>query len=122
MTFFFPQMIATKLRYPTGTVKHIAVDEDVDGYLSMVDLVIYGSFYEEQSFPEILKRAMCLEKPIIAPDHALIKKYVSLYIYYVAFTEHLCTLISIHLYNSTQRTYSNVFISSITEPRTFCCF
>lgn len=70
------EMIATKLKYPFGTVKHISIDEDVDGVLSMVDLVIYGSFYEEQSFPEILKRAMCLEKPIIAPDHALIKKYV----------------------------------------------
>lgn len=72
-------MIAKELKYPIGTVKHIAIDEDVDGVLSMVDLIIYGSFYEEQSFPEILKRAMCLEKPIIAPDHALIKKYVSLY-------------------------------------------
>lgn len=91
----FPQMIATKLKYPFGTVKHISIDEDVDGVLSMVDLVIYGSFYEEQSFPEILKRAMCLEKPIIAPDHALIKKYVSLYRCYVPFIVHVCILISV---------------------------
>lgn len=91
----FAQMIATKLQYPIGTVKHISVDDDVDGVLSMVDLVIYGSFYEEQSFPEILKRAMCLEKPIIAPDHALIKKYVSLYRCYVPFIVHVLVSIII---------------------------
>lgn len=67
-----------KLEYPVGTVKHIAIGEDADSVLSMVDLVIYGSFLEDQSFPDILKRAMCFEKPIIAPDLYIIKKYVSL--------------------------------------------
>ena len=47
--------------------------------LSAVDLVIYGSFLEEQSFPEILVKAMSIGKPIIAPDLSMIGKYVSLY-------------------------------------------
>ncbi|XVF73098.1 hypothetical protein PTKIN_Ptkin12aG0173900 [Pterospermum kingtungense] len=68
--------IALNLRYPSGVVKHVAVDEDVDSVLSMTDLVIYGSFLEEPSFPEILIKAMSLGKPIIAPDLPNIRKYV----------------------------------------------
>lgn len=58
-------------------VKHVAVDGDVDGVLSMTDLVIYGSFLEEPSFPEILIKAMSHGKPIVAPDLSNIRKYVS---------------------------------------------
>ncbi|KAI7747644.1 hypothetical protein M8C21_032537, partial [Ambrosia artemisiifolia] len=70
--------IASNLNYPNGTVNHAAINDDNDAYkiLSIADLVIYGSFLEEQSFPEILVKAMCFEKPIIAPDLAVIKKYV----------------------------------------------
>nr|GEW69353.1 glycosyl transferase, family 1 [Tanacetum cinerariifolium] len=67
--------IASNLNYPRGTVKHVAVDED-SGVLDIMDLVIYGSFLEEQSFPDVLLKAMCLNKPIIAPDLSIIKKHV----------------------------------------------
>ncbi|KAI3829257.1 hypothetical protein L1987_03376 [Smallanthus sonchifolius] len=68
--------IASNLNYPRGTVKHVAIDEDT-GVLGVTDLVIYGSFLEEQSFPNILIKAMCLEKPIIAPHLSIIKKHVN---------------------------------------------
>ncbi|CAK9153640.1 unnamed protein product, partial [Ilex paraguariensis] len=70
------EAIVLNLGYPKGIVKHVALDEGVDSVLSMADLVIYGSFREEQSFPDILIRAMCFGKPIIAPDLLMIKKYV----------------------------------------------
>ncbi|GJS37526.1 glycosyl transferase, family 1 protein [Tanacetum coccineum] len=68
--------IASNLNYPSGTVHHAAIDEDVYNVLNIADLVIYGSFLEEQSFPDILIKAMCFEKPIVAPDLSIIKKYV----------------------------------------------
>ncbi|OMO64360.1 Glycosyl transferase, family 1, partial [Corchorus capsularis] len=70
------ERIALNLRYPSGVVKHVAIDGDLDSILSATDLVIYGSFLEEPSFPEILIKAMSLGKPIIAPDLSNIKKYV----------------------------------------------
>ena len=57
-------------------MKNLPVDLDADNVLMASDAVLYGSFLEEQSFPDILVKAMCLEKPIIAPDLAIIKKYV----------------------------------------------
>ncbi|KAJ9563366.1 hypothetical protein OSB04_008526 [Centaurea solstitialis] len=68
--------IASNLKYPSGTVNHATIDEDVYNVLSIADIVIYGSFLEEQSFPDILIKAMCFEKPIVAPDLPIIKKYV----------------------------------------------
>lgn len=56
-------------------MRHV-VDEDADSVLSVTDLVIYGSFLEEQVFPDILVKAMCHEKPIIAPNLSVIHKYV----------------------------------------------
>ncbi|XVF80160.1 hypothetical protein PTKIN_Ptkin15bG0048400 [Pterospermum kingtungense] len=70
------ERIVLNLRYPSGVVKHVAFDGDVDSVLNMTDLVIYGSFLEEPSFPEILVKAMWLGKPIIAPDLPNIRKYV----------------------------------------------
>ncbi|GMI66802.1 hypothetical protein like AT4G01210 [Hibiscus trionum] len=70
------EKIALNLRYPSGEVKHVAVDGDVDSVISMTNLVIYGSFLEEPSFPEILIRAMSHGKPIVAPDLSSIRKYV----------------------------------------------
>ncbi|KAJ6344063.1 hypothetical protein OIU76_005736 [Salix suchowensis] len=70
------EAIAVNLSYPRGTVKHFAVDDDVGSLLSAADLVIYGSFLEEQSFPEILVKAMSIGKPIITPDLSMIRKYV----------------------------------------------
>ncbi|GFP94614.1 hypothetical protein PHJA_001605800 [Phtheirospermum japonicum] len=71
------ETIALKLGYPKETVKHVAVNENTDTVISTSDLVIYGSFLEEHSFPDILLKAMCLGKPIIAPDLPTIRKYVS---------------------------------------------
>ncbi|KAL6311540.1 hypothetical protein AAG906_005020 [Vitis piasezkii] len=71
------EAIALKLRYPKGVVKHIAIDVgEADNVLAAADIVIYGSFLEEQSFPDILIKAMSFGKPIIAPDLSIIKKYV----------------------------------------------
>lgn len=64
------------LKYPSGTIRHIAGDLNVDSVLDTADIVIYGSFLEEQSFPEILIKAMCFGKPVIAPDIPMIRKYV----------------------------------------------
>ncbi|KAL5718715.1 hypothetical protein ACHQM5_011592 [Ranunculus cassubicifolius] len=70
------ETIALKLGYPTGTVEHVGIEGEMNSYLSISDLVIYGSFLEEQSFPEVLVQAMSFGKPIIAPDLLIIKKYV----------------------------------------------
>ncbi|CAN1237559.1 hypothetical protein LINGRAPRIM_LOCUS1903 [Linum grandiflorum] len=69
------EAIAAKLSYPNGVVKHIGVTEDVSSILNAADLVVYGSFHEEQSFPEVVMKAMSMGKPVIAPDIAVIRKY-----------------------------------------------
>ncbi|XP_058204426.1 uncharacterized protein LOC131318565 isoform X2 [Rhododendron vialii] len=68
--------ITQNLRYPKNTVRHFSGTEDAKAVLSVADLVIYGSFLEEQAFPDILIKAMCFGKPIIAPDISMIRKYV----------------------------------------------
>lgn len=55
------------------------MDAEADNVLTASDVVIYGSSVEEQSFPDILIKALCLEKPIIAPDLSIIRKYVCFY-------------------------------------------
>ncbi|KAL0379450.1 UNVERIFIED_CONTAM: hypothetical protein Sangu_0009300 [Sesamum angustifolium] len=70
------ETIARTLKYPNETIKHVAVD-DADAVLSTADLVIYGSFLEEHTFPDTLLKAMCFGKPIIAPDLPMIRKYVT---------------------------------------------
>ncbi|KAH9731720.1 glycos transf 1 domain-containing protein [Citrus sinensis] len=70
------EAIAHNLHYPLGVVKHMAAEGDVDSVLNTADVVIYGSFLEEQTFPEILVKALCFRKPIIAPDLSNIRKYV----------------------------------------------
>ncbi|KAJ8900578.1 hypothetical protein K2173_025355 [Erythroxylum novogranatense] len=70
------EAIAANLSYPRGAVKHIAVEGGLLGLLKVADFVIYGSFFEEQSFPEVLLTAMCIGKPIVAPDLSIIKEYV----------------------------------------------
>lgn len=58
-------------------MRHIAIDEEEEeNVLAAADIVIYGSFLEEQSFPGILIKAMSFGKPIVAPDLSMIKKYV----------------------------------------------
>ncbi|KAK7292744.1 hypothetical protein RJT34_15596 [Clitoria ternatea] len=70
------ETMARSLKYPRGIIEHIAGDLNADSVLAAADVVIYGSFLEEQAFPEILMKAMSFEKPIIAPDAPMIRKYV----------------------------------------------
>ncbi|EXB52710.1 hypothetical protein L484_022487 [Morus notabilis] len=70
------EAIALNLKYPNGIVNHVPMDAEADNVLTASDVVIYGSSVEEQSFPDILIKALCLEKPIIAPDLSIIRKYV----------------------------------------------
>lgn len=71
------QELAAHMGFSAGSVRHYGMDGDVNGLLLMADIVVYGSFEEEQSFPPLLVRAMFFEIPIIAPDLAIIKKYVT---------------------------------------------
>lgn len=61
-----------------GSVRHYGLDDDVNGLLLMVDIVLYGSSQDEQGFPPLLTRAMSFGIPVIAPDYPVIKKYVGL--------------------------------------------
>ncbi|XP_051132586.1 uncharacterized protein LOC127252454 isoform X2 [Andrographis paniculata] len=70
------ETISQKLGYQNETVKHVA-DTNMDTVISSADLVVYGSFFDQHSFPDVLLKAMCLGKPIIAPDLPGIQKYVS---------------------------------------------
>ncbi|PON49606.1 Glycosyl transferase [Parasponia andersonii] len=69
------EAIALNLKYPSGIVKHLPID-NADEVLTTSNVVIYGSFLEEQNFPDILIKAMSLGKPIIASDISIIRKYV----------------------------------------------
>lgn len=70
------EAISASLNYPKGIVKHADHDASADDVLRIADLVIYGSFLEEKSFPDILIKAMCYEKLIVAPKLSMIQKYV----------------------------------------------
>ncbi|KAI4355160.1 hypothetical protein L6164_003958 [Bauhinia variegata] len=70
------ETMARSLKYPRGFIEHIAGDLNANSVLGSADIVIYGSFLEEQSFPELLMKAMCFGKPIIAPDISVMMKYV----------------------------------------------
>ncbi|CAA0838943.1 glycosyl transferase family 1 protein [Striga hermonthica] len=71
------ETISLNLGYPKGAVKHFPVNVNTATVISNAHLVIYGSFLDEHSFPDILLKAMCLEKPIVAPDLPSIRKYIS---------------------------------------------
>ncbi|XP_068665864.1 uncharacterized protein [Aristolochia californica] len=71
------EAISLNLGFPKESVLQIGIDGGVNSFLRLADLVIYGSFLEEQSFPPILIQAMCNGKPIISPDLAMIRKYVN---------------------------------------------
>lgn len=57
-------------------MQHVPFDENADLVLHAADLVVYESLLEQQSFPGILRKAMCFGKPVIAPDLSMIRKYV----------------------------------------------
>ncbi|RWR97248.1 Glycosyl transferase [Cinnamomum micranthum f. kanehirae] len=70
------QEIASHLGFPDDSIKHYSMDNDVNSVLLMADVVLYGSFKDEQGFPSLLIRSMSFEIPIIAPDLTVIKKYI----------------------------------------------
>ncbi|KAL6842762.1 hypothetical protein ACP4OV_027606 [Aristida adscensionis] len=69
------EVVALSAGFPRGAVKHVG-SEDKNNLLGIADLVIYGSFLEEQSFPGVLVQAMNLGKLVIAPDLGIIRKYI----------------------------------------------
>ncbi|OEL21462.1 hypothetical protein BAE44_0017521 [Dichanthelium oligosanthes] len=69
------ESVALSVGFPRGAVEHVAAG-DKDNLLGTADLVIYGSCLEEQSFPSVLVQAMSLEKLVIAPDLAIIRKHI----------------------------------------------
>lgn len=68
--------ISSSMNYPKDIVKHADRDANANDVLRVANLVIYGSFLEEQSFPDILIKAMSYEKLVIAPDLSMIQRYV----------------------------------------------
>lgn len=71
------ETIASKFGYPEETVQLLTCGNDEINFLSVANIVIYGSFLEEQSFPPVLSQAMSLGKLVIAPDIDMIKKSVN---------------------------------------------
>ncbi|KAF3784394.1 hypothetical protein EJ110_NYTH30259 [Nymphaea thermarum] len=70
------QEIASTLGFPDGYMRHYGMDVDVDGILLMSNVVLYGSFQDEQDFPPLLIRAMTFKRPIVAPNLTVIKAHV----------------------------------------------
>ncbi|XP_065024191.1 uncharacterized protein LOC135649596 [Musa acuminata AAA Group] len=70
------EAIARNVGFPSNIVENIVVAGDMNNFINIADIVIYGSFLEEQSFPSVLMQAMSLGKLIIAPDLDMISKYV----------------------------------------------
>ncbi|PWZ34174.1 hypothetical protein Zm00014a_011593 [Zea mays] len=70
------ESVALSVGFPRGAVEHVAA-EDKDNLLGTADLVIYYSCLEEQLFPSVLVQAMSLEKLVIAPDLAIIRKHIN---------------------------------------------
>ncbi|XP_010241635.1 PREDICTED: uncharacterized protein LOC104586175 [Nelumbo nucifera] len=68
--------VASHLGLPHDSVRHYGIDGDANSILLMADIVLYGSFQDEQGFPPLLIRAMAFGIPVIAPDIPVIKKYV----------------------------------------------
>ncbi|RZC70593.1 hypothetical protein C5167_033734 [Papaver somniferum] len=70
------QDVASRLNLPRGSLMHYGLDGDVNSVLLMADIVLHGSFQDEQGFPPLLIRAMSFEIPVIAPDLPIIKRYI----------------------------------------------
>ncbi|CAM6088307.1 unnamed protein product [Calypogeia fissa] len=70
------QMIAQQFGLGDGVVNHVGVDRDIHEVLWLADTVVYGSLWEELSFPPILIRAMTLKRPLIVPNLDAISQQV----------------------------------------------
>ncbi|XP_074366325.1 uncharacterized protein LOC141707188 isoform X1 [Apium graveolens] len=82
------QVIASHMGLRPGSVRHYGLDDDVNGLLLMVDIVIYGSSQDEQGFPPLLIRAMSFGIPVVAPDYPVIKKYLIDGVHAMIFSKH----------------------------------
>ncbi|ONK68917.1 uncharacterized protein A4U43_C05F17380 [Asparagus officinalis] len=71
------ETMTLKVGYPGGSVQLIACNTNEINFLGTANLVIYGSFLEEQSFPPVLLQAMNLGKLVVAPDLNMIKKHIN---------------------------------------------
>lgn len=82
------QGIASHMGLRPGSIRHYGLDDDVNGLLLMVDIVLYGSSQDEQGFPPLLTRAMSFGIPVIAPDYPVIKNYVIDGVHAMIFAKH----------------------------------
>ncbi|KAH0466517.1 hypothetical protein IEQ34_003755 [Dendrobium chrysotoxum] len=73
--------VAQNFGYPRDSVQSISGNGDEYSFLSTADLVIYGSFLEEQTFPPVLLRAMSLGKLVVAPDLEIVVDGVNGFLY-----------------------------------------
>ncbi|KAG0459127.1 hypothetical protein HPP92_022255 [Vanilla planifolia] len=80
--------LASRLGVPTGAIKHYSLDGDVNGVIMMSDIVVYGSFEEEQNFPALVVRAMAFEIPVVVPNFTVITKHVTDKIHGLVFHPH----------------------------------
>ncbi|KAL2613752.1 hypothetical protein R1flu_025444 [Riccia fluitans] len=70
------QVISHHFGLPSGILKHVGIDDDVNGLLWIADAVVYASVLEEYAFPPILVRAMTFERPVIVPDVIAFRKHI----------------------------------------------
>ncbi|KAK1283554.1 hypothetical protein QJS10_CPB21g00300 [Acorus calamus] len=70
------QIMASRVGLPNGSVFHYSFDDDVNSILLMANIILYGSFQDEQGFSPLLVRAMCFEIPIVVPDLPTIREHV----------------------------------------------
>lgn len=68
---------------PHGSIRHYGLNGDVNSVLLMADIVLYGSAQDVQGFPPLLIRAMTFEIPVIVPDFPVLRKYVSLFLFFI---------------------------------------
>ncbi|KAK9168499.1 hypothetical protein Syun_000639 [Stephania yunnanensis] len=71
-----PEEVASSLHLPQSSLMHYGLDGDVNRILVEADVVLHGSFRDEQGFPPLLLRAMSFGVPVLAPDLPIIKKYI----------------------------------------------
>ncbi|KAK1266144.1 hypothetical protein QJS04_geneDACA000237 [Acorus gramineus] len=70
------QVMASRIGLPNETVFPYCLDGDVNSILLMANIVLYGSFQDEQGFSPLLVRAMCFKIPIVVPDLPTIREHV----------------------------------------------
>ncbi|KZV38029.1 hypothetical protein F511_25255 [Dorcoceras hygrometricum] len=110
------ETIAQSLNYPKETVKCIPVDEDADNVLNTADIVMYGSFREEHTFPGMLLKAMFLGTPIIAPDLPRIRKYVRISIIFPSNLMHwFYTLSALPVQKRVYRSFIYLHLSQVWD-------